>query len=194
MKYNTYQYQRSWGAPSANLVEENRRNSRITTKYTIQGSLSAQNPSIGPQYDPLAIQDTQRIVLNCSRHQSRAISNETEPGQPQKTHSFSTINPAFIQDKSKEGMQISLRYDYPLRKPIFWRAEIGRIRPIPTVIGSVNAYRTYRERLNTQNMISFMNHHEVDLGSNLSMAEKSLQKSVPRNLLRGNAPINWVRK
>ena len=111
-----------------------------------------------------------------------------------KTHSFSTINPAFIQDKSKEGMQISLRYDYPLRKPIFWRAEISRIRPIPTVIGSVNAYRTYRERLNTQNMISFMDHHEVDLGSNLSMAEMSLEKSVPRFLFGGNAPINWVRK
>ena len=26
------------------------------------------------------------------------------------------------------------------------------------------------------------------------MAEKSLQKSVPRFLFRGNAPINWVRK
>ena len=78
-----------------------------------------------------------------------------------KTHSFSTINPAFIQDKSKEGMQISLRYDYPLRKPIFWRAEIGRIRPIPTVIGSVNAYRTYRERLNTQDMISFMKQMKI---------------------------------
>ena len=32
------------------------------------------------------------------------------------------------------------------------------------------------------------------VGTNLSMAEKSLQKSVPRFLFGGNAPINWVRK
>jgi len=94
----------------------------------------------GSQYDQLTVQDTQRIVLYRSLNQNRTKSTKLNPESSwigtnltSKTRSFSTINPAIIQGKSKEVRQASLRYDCSSPKPISRSVEIARIRSIPAV-------------------------------------------------------------
>ena len=132
------------GAPSANLVKKNRQQSNIETH------VDSDSPSKTQQYDPLLMQDIQRIVLFLILTPN---SHQLSPNWTRRITTERSYSIQSFKSQAKKQHRISLPYYYHLHSlsKIFSQGPtIGRIHPNSTTIDQINACETNPGRLNSQ--------------------------------------------